>query len=630
MQANAPNMSKGAQVALAAVIGGPAEALGGGKFSNGAVTGAYVMMLNHFNKVETSKHINSQSGLGKLIYKRADGTLLFNNAVYGENNAGPHALTSATTSPGIFPPAQQDIVYNAFDKVTSINEGDKSLQITYGHHRQRIGQQYTAAGSTTTKVYVGACEYITKRGQTTIHTYLSGPEGLFAIMVKEPNGTQYIRYIHSDHLGSWNTISDASGNKLQEINFDAWGNRRDPNTWRAFASTPPEPLFDRGFTGHEHLYGFKLINMNGRMYDPVVSRMLSPDNFVQAPDFSQSFNRYSYCFNNPLVYTDPSGEIPFLAVVGIYAGVNLVADLIRNDFKMNIGEIGVSVGLGAVQGALASTGVGAAAKGWTVLVSAAASQINIPIYQSESFNLSVSPSLFAGTNGLRVGASLYGSARFGNTSVGFGYNLGRNFGATDLSGQMEESKWSSITSWNVGWSDGKQGLSYGASYYGGNYAQSVGNLGFQIGRFSASIENDFWTGSGDKHRTAAITASYQVNDDLALTAGFSIWTGAPNEQSRYTVNGVDRPCYYSDLEGPSALRNGNWFVGANYRGRSYLAGGNSEGVRSRIQNGWHDAMGSKALGWIFGGPSPHFERMNYESRFYSSYGTYNPFTIYRQ
>ena len=274
--------------------------------------------------------------------------------------------------------------------------------------------------------------------------------------------------------------------------------------------------------------------------------------------------------------------------------------------------------------------MGAAATGWSVLGSAVASQINIPIYQSESFNLSVSPSLFAGTNGLRVGASLYGSARLGNTSVGFGYNLGRNFGATDLSGQMEEAKWSSITSWNAGWSDGKQGLSYGASYYGGNYAQSVGNLGFQIGRFNASIENDFWTGSGDKHRTAAITASYQVNDDLALTAGFSIWTGAPNEQSRYTVNGVDRPCYYSDLEGPSALRNGNWFVGANYRGRSYLAGGNGEGVRSRIQNGWHDAMGSKALGWIFGGPSPHFERMNYESRFYSSYGTYNPFTIYRQ
>jgi len=49
--------------------------------------------------------------------------------------------------------------------------------------------------------------------------------------------------------------------------------------------------------------------MNGRMYDPLVGRFLSPDPYVQVPDFSQSFNRYSYCLNNPLIYTDPDGEL---------------------------------------------------------------------------------------------------------------------------------------------------------------------------------------------------------------------------------------------------------------------------------------------------------------------------------
>ncbi|MDP2235740.1 MAG: hypothetical protein Q8J88_04830 [Bacteroidales bacterium] len=131
------------------------------------------------------------------------------------------ALTSATTSAGIFPPEQQSIACNAFDKVTSITEGDKSLQITYGHHRQRISQQYTEAGVTTHKVYAGACEYITKNGQTTTHTYLSGPEGIFALHVKNPNGTENIRYIHTDYLGSWNTITDENDNHLQELNFDA-------------------------------------------------------------------------------------------------------------------------------------------------------------------------------------------------------------------------------------------------------------------------------------------------------------------------------------------------------------------------------------------------------------------------
>jgi hypothetical protein len=49
--------------------------------------------------------------------------------------------------------------------------------------------------------------------------------------------------------------------------------------------------------------------MNGRMYDPVLARFLSPDPFVQMPDFSQNYNRYAYCLNNPLKYTDPSGEV---------------------------------------------------------------------------------------------------------------------------------------------------------------------------------------------------------------------------------------------------------------------------------------------------------------------------------
>jgi len=49
------------------------------------------------------------------------------------------------------------------------------------------------------------------------------------------------------------------------------------------------------------------INMNGRMYDPLVGRFISPDPFVQLPDYSQSYNRYSYTFNNPLRFSDPSG-----------------------------------------------------------------------------------------------------------------------------------------------------------------------------------------------------------------------------------------------------------------------------------------------------------------------------------
>jgi hypothetical protein len=48
--------------------------------------------------------------------------------------------------------------------------------------------------------------------------------------------------------------------------------------------------------------------MNGRLYDANLHRFLQPDNYVQEPFKTQNYNRYGYVLNNPLKYTDPSGE----------------------------------------------------------------------------------------------------------------------------------------------------------------------------------------------------------------------------------------------------------------------------------------------------------------------------------
>ncbi len=44
------------------------------------------------------------------------------------------------------------------------------------------------------------------------------------------------------------------------------------------------------------------------MYDPVVGRFLNADPVIQNAGFTQNYNRYSYCLNNPLKYVDPSGN----------------------------------------------------------------------------------------------------------------------------------------------------------------------------------------------------------------------------------------------------------------------------------------------------------------------------------
>ena len=113
----------------------------------------------------------------------------------------------------------------------------------------------------------------------------------------------------TDHQGSLSAYTTDSS--VTRLSYDAWGRRRNAadGSYDSVPVAEPVEAFDRGYTGHEHLDAFGLINMNGRLYDPMLGRMLSPDIVVQQADYTQSYNRYSYCFNNPLRFTDPSGWV---------------------------------------------------------------------------------------------------------------------------------------------------------------------------------------------------------------------------------------------------------------------------------------------------------------------------------
>jgi RHS repeat-associated protein len=152
-----------------------------------------------------------------------------------------------------------------------------------------------------------------QRSNGDILHYISGPDGLCALLVTNTAGTRRdIYYTYTDYQGSLIAAAKPDGSII-EFSYDAWGRRRQAADWTNYTVTADAlgaggtQLFTRGYTGHELIDAFGLINMNGRMYDPRLGRFLSPDNVVQSPTNSQNYNRYSYCLNNPLKYTDPTG-----------------------------------------------------------------------------------------------------------------------------------------------------------------------------------------------------------------------------------------------------------------------------------------------------------------------------------
>lgn len=212
------------------------------------------------------------------------------------------------------------------------------------------GQRYKRSRDGATKLYIGNVEVVLQGGVATFKRYIGG----IALQVVTGGAVQSTRFLFHDHLGSLVRVTHADGSVAEALDYAAFGDRRsatDPH-----AGGAPSTVTPRGYTSHEMLDGTGVVHMNGRIYDAGLGRFLQADPVIQAPGDAQSWNAYSYVFNNPLRYTDPTGMMAdglrmFLGVAIAMVG-SMVCQGMDGGFWM---KLGMAIAFGAASG-YAATG----------------------------------------------------------------------------------------------------------------------------------------------------------------------------------------------------------------------------------------------------------------------------------
>lgn len=210
------------------------------------------------------------------------------------------------------------ITYTSFDQPQTIARSGKTVTFAYGPDRRRSRETFQQGATSRVTTYIGGSyEKIEVTGQPVVRNYYVKADDRLVAIIKRAGAdiataTRTAHYVHTDVLGSIDRLTDASGAIEKAFNYDPFGQRRQTN-WQDVSGDSSVLLSattDRGYTGHGMDDDVGLINMNSRLYDPVLARFISPDPTIPDITDGQAFNRYSYVYNNPLRYTDPSGLTP--------------------------------------------------------------------------------------------------------------------------------------------------------------------------------------------------------------------------------------------------------------------------------------------------------------------------------
>ena len=210
-------------------------------------------------------------------------------------------------------------------ELTTAKKGGGNV-ISYEYNASGMRTSKTVGGAKTLYFYDGD-RLVGEMNGTNITVYLYSPDGgIVGMQVRSLSSSSsgWSTYWYEKNLqGDIVAIYDNSGNKQVTYAYDAWGNHTVTysNNGASIVPVANNPLRYRGYYYDADL---SLYYLQTRYYDSFSGRFISPDapENLGSDQNLISYNLYAYCSNNPVMYTDPTGESWLGAIIG--AALNVV------------------------------------------------------------------------------------------------------------------------------------------------------------------------------------------------------------------------------------------------------------------------------------------------------------------
>ncbi len=242
--------------------------------------------------------------------------------------------------------------YDRFNQLINVKDsstGSLIEEYIYDHNGNRVKKINHKDGGDETVYYVG--NYI--QIENSSGTYTEKYYYLYDKLVGKEDANGNTLFFHPDHLGSTRLVTDSSGNVVEDLSYEDFGEIIDDSGERYLYNSKELD------SSNLYYYGARYYDSNNLL------SFIQPDQNIPNIYNPQDLNRYSYVRNNPYKYVDPSGESPTLITAGIGAAIGgligggiSAATQYYQTGTVNWGSVGKSAAIGAVSGGVAGLTLG--------------------------------------------------------------------------------------------------------------------------------------------------------------------------------------------------------------------------------------------------------------------------------